>query len=133
MTSETPVKIYGLIGDSQSKVRRDFRIVGARNNTQWTSPDQNVHLPLPNHPDQPQQVITTDELLEKIEELLENLDDIEKIALELAQVQRAGLRRHAVTQIGHNRFKFETHEAADAFRGLLIEVAFQVEQSKFWS
>ena len=92
-----------------------------------------MHLPLPNHPDQPQQVITTDELLEKLEELLENLDDIEKIALELAQVQRAGLRRHAVTQIGHNRFKFETHEATDAFRGLLIEVAFQVEQSKFWS
>ncbi|MAB74955.1 MAG: hypothetical protein CMO47_00630, partial [Verrucomicrobiales bacterium] len=51
-----------------------------------------------------------------------------KIALELAQVQRAGLRRHAVTQIGPNRFKFETHEAADAFRGLLIEIAFQVQQ-----
>ena len=84
-------------------------------------------MPLPNHPDQPQQAITTDELLEKIEELLENLDDIEKIGLELAQVQRAGLRRHAVTQIGPNRFKFETHEASDAFRGLLIEVAFQVQ------
>ena len=30
LTSEAPAKIYGLIGDSQSKVRRDFRIIGAR-------------------------------------------------------------------------------------------------------
>jgi hypothetical protein len=67
---------------------------------------------------------TTDELLEKLEEILEDLSDLDKIAVELAQVQRAGLRRHAVTQVGTNRFRFETHEASNAFRGMLIEVAF---------
>ena len=56
-TSEPPVKIFGLIGDSQSKLRRDFRIVGARNNTQWTDQDQNLKLPIPNHPDQPKDFI----------------------------------------------------------------------------
>ena len=69
---------------------------------------------------------TTEELLEKLEEILEDLSDIEEIALTLAQVQRAGLRRHAVTQLGSNRFRFETNEATSAFRGMLIEVAFQV-------
>ena len=65
--------------------------------------------------------------MEKLEELLEDLSDIEEIALTLAQVQRAGLRRHAVTQLGSNRFRFETNEATSAFRGMLVEVAFLVK------
>ena len=64
--------------------------------------------------------------MEKLDELLEDLSDIEEIALKLAQVQRAGLRRHAVTQLDSNRFRFETNEATSAFRGMLVEVAFQV-------
>ena len=73
-------------------------------------------------------ITTTDEILEKLEEILENLSDVDKIAVELAQIQRAGLRRHAVTQVGSNRFRFETTEATDAFRGMLIEVAFEVNK-----
>ena len=39
--SEQPVQIYGWVGDTKSKTRRDFRAFGVRNNTEWSDPEQN--------------------------------------------------------------------------------------------
>ena len=45
--TEEPVEIYGWVGDTRSKTRKDFRIFGVRNNEEWTDPDNNLHLPYP--------------------------------------------------------------------------------------
>ena len=49
--SEEPIEIYGWVGDTPSKTRKDFRIFGVRNNEDWTDPDKNFHLPYPDYPD----------------------------------------------------------------------------------
>jgi len=112
--SEQPVEIYGWVGDTPSDKRRDFRIVGVRNNTEWTDPEYNLHLPLPEYPDQSsaKQSSSADEssnrdLVDKIEEILEDLSQEEIEALKIAQFQLAGMRRSAVSSLGRNRFKFE--------------------------
>ena len=42
ITSEAPIQIYGWVGDTPSKIRKDFRSIGHRNNTQSADPNDNL-------------------------------------------------------------------------------------------
>ena len=45
--SEEPIEIYGWVGDTRSKTRKDWRIFGVRNNEDWKDPEQNFHMRYP--------------------------------------------------------------------------------------
>ena len=70
-------------------------------------------VPLPEYPEKKTSAKKVEyenrDLVDKIEEILGGLSEEEIEILKIAQFQLAGMRRSSVTNLGHNRFKFEVN------------------------
>ena len=83
-----------------------------------------ISLPLPEYPEKEKKksVYEKQDIIDRLEEILDDLSDEEIEALKLAQFQRAGMRRAAVQDMGNNRFTLEVEA-----------IPYSVRATKMWS
>ena len=114
--TDEPIEIYGWVGDTRSKTRKDFRIFGVRNNEEWSDPDQNLHLPYPEYHDQKFVELYDDIERAKIlaanftaenDILSQRLDPQDIILLKNLQLQGNFWKRIGVTRTGRKTFTLE--------------------------
>ena len=75
-----------------------------------------ISLPLPEYPEKEKKKsgYEKQDIIDRLEEILDDLSDEEIEALKLAQFQRAGMRRAAVQDMGNNRFTLEVYNLQNA-------------------